>query len=382
MKHDVFISYSTKDKAVADAVCAALESNGVNCWIAPRNIEPGTPYAREIINGIKETGLFLLLVFTSNSNMSEHVINEVDIAFNANKEIIPFMVEDVPMNPELNYYLSRKQWFVAYPDYGTKLDDFADIVFSRLGCERLNANEEERKEEARKEAERLAAEQKRREEADRKAKEEAKRKEEKERRRKEEYVKTHGAINGHEYVDMGLSVKWATCNVGASKPEDYGDYYAWGETEVKGDYSESNYAYCKRSFRRTKYDSLGGNIAGTEFDVARKKWGSTWRLPTHAEQDELINNCTLTWTRQNGVNGYKVTSKKNGNSIFLPAAGYRRGTYLDGSGSYGDYWLGSLDESLSRRFRSGANFLCFNSGDYGWGYDNRYYGFSVRPVSE
>lgn len=373
MKHDVFISYSTKDKAVADALCAALESNGVNCWIAPRNIEPGIPYARAIINGIKEIGLFLL-VFTSNSNMSEHVINEVDIAFNANKEIIPFMVEDVPMNPELNYYLSRKQWFVAYPDYGTKLDDFADTVFSRLGRERLNANEEERKEEARKEAERLAAEQKRREEADRKAKEEAKRKEEKERRRKEKYAKTHGAINGHEYVDMGLSVKWATCNVGASKPEDYGDYYAWGETEVKDDYSESNYAYCKRSFLRTKYDSLGGNIAGTEFDVARKKWGSTWRLPTHTEQDELINNCTLTWTRQKGVNGYKVTSKKNGNSIFLPLPAVRvvgdaYGCYLSGSlyvfdSSYA-YVLGFLDSDCN-----------LYDGSHRSG------GHSVRPVSE
>ena len=373
MKHDVFISYSTKDKAVADAVCAALESNGVNCWIAPRNIEPGTPYASAIINGIKETGLFLL-VFTSNSNMSEHVINEVDIAFNANKEIIPFMLEDVPMNPELNYYLSRKQWFVAYPDYGTKLDDFADIVFSRLGRERLNANEEERKEEARKEAECLAAEQKRREEADRKAKEEAKRKEEKERRRKEEYAKTRGAINGHEYVDMGLSVKWATCNVGASKPEDYGDYYAWGETEVKGDYSESNYAYC----RRTKYDSLGGNIAGTEFDVARKKWGCTWRLPTRAEQDELINNCTWTWTKQNGVDGYKVTSKKNGNSIFLPAAGYRYGTNLYNSGSYGFYWSSSLVRSSSGL----ACGLYFLIGSYDWSLNFRSYGRSVRPVSE
>ena len=131
MKYDVFISYSTKDKAIADVVCNTLENNGIHCWIAPRNIQPGKPYAREIINGIASSKA-LLLIYTSNSNSAEHVINEVDAAFNAKKTIIPFLVEDVTMNPELVYYLARKHWLVAYPDYKQKLEVLVDTICNIL----------------------------------------------------------------------------------------------------------------------------------------------------------------------------------------------------------------------------------------------------------
>ena len=131
MKYDVFISYSTKDKAIADVVCNTLENNGIHCWIAPRNIQPGKPYAREIINGIASSKA-LLLIYTSNSNSAEHVINEVDAAFNAKKTIIPFLVEDVTMNPELVYYLARKHWLVAYPDYKQKLGVLVDTICNIL----------------------------------------------------------------------------------------------------------------------------------------------------------------------------------------------------------------------------------------------------------
>ena len=128
---DIFISYSTKDKAVADDVCSALESRGIKCWIAPRNIQPGTPYARAIINGITSAKI-LLLVLTPDSNDSEHVINEVDNAFNSKKTIIPFVVEEVALNPELNYYLSRKQWLIAYPDYKSHLDKLVVAIADNL----------------------------------------------------------------------------------------------------------------------------------------------------------------------------------------------------------------------------------------------------------
>ena len=131
MKYDEFISYSTKDKAIADVVCNTLENNGIHCWIAPRNIQPGKPYAREIINGIASSKA-LLLIYTSNSNSAEHVINEVDAAFNAKKTIIPFLVEDVTMNPELVYYLARKHWLVAYPDYKQKLEVLVDTICNIL----------------------------------------------------------------------------------------------------------------------------------------------------------------------------------------------------------------------------------------------------------
>ena len=120
MKYDVFISYSNKDEAIANDVCHVLEDSGFKCWIAPRNIQPGKQYAREIINGINSSSM-LLLIFTSNSNESEHVINEVDRAFNAKKTIVPFLAENVVMNEELDYYLARKQWFVAYPRYSSRL---------------------------------------------------------------------------------------------------------------------------------------------------------------------------------------------------------------------------------------------------------------------
>lgn len=200
------------------------------------------------------------------------------------------------------------------------------------------------------------------------------------------FAKNSKPINGHEYVDLGLSVKWATCNVGATSPEDYGGYYAWGETEEKDDYSWSTYKWCKGSSdTMTKYctNSSYGTVDNKttlepQDDVAHVKWGGSWRMPTEAEQDELHNNCTWTWTTQNGVKGYKVTSKKNGNSIFLPAAGYRYGTNFYNCGGNGYYWSSSLFEGCSDL----ALGLYFNSSSCDWYGFNRYYGRSVRPVSE
>ena len=155
--------------------------------------------------------------------------------------------------------------------------------------------------------------------------------------------------NGHEYVDLGLSVKWATCNVGATKPEEYGDYFAWGETVTKSSYPWGNYKYSKGSSKTlTKYctNSSYGTIDNkTQLDLsddaARANWGGNWRMPTDVEITELCTECTWTWITQNGVNGYKVTGS-NGNSIFLPAAGYYNGSQLYDKGSEGRYWSGSL----------------------------------------
>ena len=196
-----------------------------------------------------------------------------------------------------------------------------------------------------------------------------------------------GEIGGYEYVDLGLpsGLKWATCNVGASAPEDYGGYYAWGETEEKDNYSWNTYKWCKGSSdTMTKYctDSSYGTVDNKtvldpQDDVAHVKWGDTWRIPNWAEQDELRNNCTWTWTTQNGVNGYKVTGP-NGNSIFLPAAGYRYGPEADYRGSHGLYWSSSLSS-----YDSGcAYYLSFYSGRQVWGSYYRCLGRSVRPVSQ
>lgn len=193
-----------------------------------------------------------------------------------------------------------------------------------------------------------------------------------------------GKENNHEYVDLGLSVKWATCNVGASKPEEYGDYFAWGETSPKTIYEWSNYKYCKGSATTlTKYcvDIKFGTLDNKTVldladDAAHVNWGSDWRMPTKAEQDELRNNCTWTWTTQNGVMGCLVTSKKNSNSIFLPASGYRGSSSLYFVGSGGYYWSSSLRSSRS----DGACDLFFDSDDVDWGNFTRACGLSVRPV--
>ncbi len=195
-------------------------------------------------------------------------------------------------------------------------------------------------------------------------------------------------INGHEYVDLGLpsGLKWATCNVGASKPEEYGGYYAWGETEEKENYDWSTYKWCNGSeTTMTKYctnSSYGTvdnkTVLDPEDDVAHVKWGGSWRMPTLEEQKELLNNCTWSWTTQNGVSGYKVTSKTNGNSIFLPAAGGRYGADLYDSSNRGCYWLSSLGGGGSY----GAYDLLFYSGYYDWNGTSRYSGLTVRPVCD
>lgn len=203
-----------------------------------------------------------------------------------------------------------------------------------------------------------------------------------------EESKGTGTANGHDWVDLGLpsGTKWATCNVGADSPEDYGDYFAWGETTPKSTYDWSTYKWCNASYdTQTKYctDSEYGTVDNKTTlelsdDAAYVNWGSSWRMPTKAEQDELTNAnyTTWTWTTQNGVNGYKVTSKTNGNSIFLPAAGYRYYSDLINDGSYGYYWSSSLYTDYS----DVAYDLNFRSSDVDWDDNSRDLGQSVRSV--
>lgn len=205
-------------------------------------------------------------------------------------------------------------------------------------------------------------------------------------------------------VDLGLTsgLKWATCNVGASAPEEYGDYFAWGETEPyyedgyaqsgspvwksgKTGYNWASYKWCNGSYStQTKYctnSSYGTVDNNTELDpeddAAAVNWGGSWRMPTDAEWTELRTGCTWTWTTQDGVNGRLVTGP-NGNSIFLPAAGYRYNAYLNNAGSYGFYWSSSLSTG-----RPGLAYgVDFDSGNVNRSSSGRYDGFSVRPVSE
>ena len=159
---------------------------------------------------------------------------------------------------------------------------------------------------------------------------------------KRNYVNYCPDGNHPHMVDLGLpsGTKWACCNVGASTPEDYGNYYAWGETKPKSTYSWDTYPYYN-SEENVVY--LPGDFAGTQYDAATVNWGSPWRTPSKEQIKELVNNCTFTWITQNGVKGGKITGK-NGNSIFLPAAGSRVEGKLWRRGRCGSYWSSAIGE--------------------------------------
>ena len=183
-------------------------------------------------------------------------------------------------------------------------------------------------------------------------------------------VTVSDTIAGHDYVDLGLpsGTKWATCNVGASTPEEYGNYYAWGETSTKTEYTEEN---------SVTYGQQMSDISGNaQYDAATANWGSTWRIPNRAEVEELIDNCTWTWTTQNGVNGIKVTGT-NGNSIFLPAAGMSNESIGLACCYYSSFPGGEENCCVYGIYSDLEDSDCFKLG---WLY--RYAGFTVRPVSE
>jgi hypothetical protein len=170
-----------------------------------------------------------------------------------------------------------------------------------------------------------------------------------------------------EAIDLGLSVKWASFNVGASKPEEYGVLFGWAD--VTGN---------KTSTSNDDYPSANPpkNISGTEYDAAHVHWGGSWRLPTRDEQLELVEDCAWEKAKLNGVEGYRVTGK-NGNSIFLAASGGRIGTRLLYQVSGGDFWSGTLSDNTDE-----AHYMWFYGGRQAVEDLPRHYGFAIRPVTE
>ena len=191
--------------------------------------------------------------------------------------------------------------------------------------------------------------------------------------------------NGYEYVDMGFSrgVKWATCNVGATTPDGYGEHFAWGEIATKETYESSN---CT-----SYYKDLGDISGNPEYDVATAQWGGGWRTPRLADMYELATQCTWIWATVNGVNGFNVVSNINGNHIFLPAAGFMNTPASIASGNegvldqgvVGGYWTTT---PYSEEIDGGTNsntkacFLDFSSAYYITDWALRRNGFSIRPV--
>lgn len=193
-----------------------------------------------------------------------------------------------------------------------------------------------------------------------------------------------GYVNGHGYVDLGLpsGTKWATCNIGADSPSGWGNYYAWGETQTKSDYSWTTY-FDSKDHNGTEFYTYYIGARGSDSisstsgnDVAKVIWGGAWRMPTEEELKELLSKCNWKYTNLNRVNGYKITGP-SGKSIFLPCAGSYSGTKLDHQGSFGTYWSSTLI------FNDSAAALNFY-----WRYNNtgggcsRCDGCPVRPVTD
>ena len=199
-----------------------------------------------------------------------------------------------------------------------------------------------------------------------------------------------GVIGGHDYVDLGLSVLWATCNLGASKPSESGQFYAWAEVESKSDYSWPSYKLLLNGTNKdnavlSKYvlDSKSGNVDDLHIlesmdDAATVVWNNRWRMPSKDEFDELVNECSWKWVNVNGINGYLITSNVIGyekNNIFLPAAGYCQRTNIQKRGERGCYWSSTIGT-----YSHSAQYLGFNSSMSRTYNEERYIGRTVRPV--
>lgn len=179
-----------------------------------------------------------------------------------------------------------------------------------------------------------------------------------------------GLVNEHGYVDLGLSVKWATCNVGAVSPEEYGDYFAWGEVVTKRKYADET----SLSYRADWADVTADRM----YDAAMYNWSKPWRLPTREEFQELIANTTPSWATFNGVKGCLFTSKINGKSIFIPASGSKYDVADFYLGEYGNVWSGSA--SVDDLKRACSFYFDGKTLDPGW--YRRYLGLPVRPVTQ
>lgn len=177
-----------------------------------------------------------------------------------------------------------------------------------------------------------------------------------------------------EAVDLGLSVMWASCNLGAQSPSESGGYYSWGETSEKSKYYEKDYAYYNAS--TTEYTSIGEHIAGTDYDAARVNLGGGWRMPTRDQFKELVDRCSWEWTQTEGINGYNITGP-NGNSIFLPAGGEKSYSDLDYNNKEGRYFTDTEYDNervYSLEFSSSSIYFSFIM------FEHKFCGCPIRPI--
>lgn len=338
MKYDVFISYSRKDTEVADHICKALDKAGITYFIDRQGIGGAYEFPEVLANAIIDSRIFLFLA-SKHSYVSKFTQAEITFAFNKKERghILPYVIDGSTMPISLEFVFSAIQCrYIEKDPTDVLIDDLLNI----LGKQRLTIPPKQI------------------------------------------------SNDSHEAVDLGLSVKWATCNVGAASPSDYGDYFAWGETEPKDDYSWETYKWCRgTSDSMTKYCTDGklgtvdnNTVLDLKDDVAHVKWRGKWRMPTREEFKELWKKCVWRWTTLNGVYGELITGP-SGNSIFLPAAGYRAEGIVHNCNSYGGCWSTALVEYDC----TGAYGIAFDDENFFTSddvHESRDCGISVRPVTD
>lgn len=363
MKYDVFISYSRKDSDIANRICKAFDEVGITYFIDRQGINGGLEFPKVLAEAIIDSRIFLYLA-SENSYESKFTQAEITYAFNKKAKdcILPYIIDGSAMPSSLEFVFSAINWrnIENHPIESVLLEDL-------LGLLKRQKNRQVE----------LAYTQKKRTRNKlmvsllctllfaaiavsflQKTKKSA-----------------NGEINGYEYVDLGLSVKWASFNVGASSPEEYGNYYAWGEVEPMTEARSINDSLYGR--KSSSYLEGGKNLS-KRFDVAYNSWGESWRTPTAEEFAELLESCKWTRTTHNDVDGYKVKGP-NGNSIFLPTAGMLVGGNIMNCGEFGYYWSSSKYDCISGDH---AKMLLLNNNlnFKSVAFMQNFYGFAIRPV--
>ena len=362
MLYNIFISYSRKDSDVVNRIRELFDKAGITYFV-DRNMHGAVEFPTMLAEAIDESDLFLFIA-SENSYNSKFVQSEVAYALKNKKIgcILPYIIDDSSLPKSLDLIFSSINWRTTRdcPIGSVFVDDVLSILKTVKGRRKSN--------------------------------------------KKRLFIifsivfislilfyalKPLELVplqkKSMEYVDLGLSVYWASCNLGASSPEEAGEYYAWGEVKTKNIFDEKNYKWFNDA--DSSYAYIKMDITGSDLDVAYDKLGDKWRLPSYAEFDELYKKCEIVLSQQNEVTGYKIVGP-NGNSIFLPLGGLRMGNSLCNPRKEAYFWLGESSDIGDKRTALAFYLSEVKKEDgtkivkFGMGGLKRYFGLSVRPVRE
>ena len=347
----VFVSYKRVDIDKVSPIVQQLNKKlGIKCWVDLDGIESDEQFTNVIIKAINECEVFLFMFSKSHEDIDpkrDWTVREITFADKKEKRIVFIDLDDNEL-PDWFLFKFPDQQVVKASD-SHAMDKLAKDMCKWLGLPQRNYSPNNQGHST----DTIVTQ-----------------------TRPHHQSETQEPSKSHpQAIDLGLpsGTKWASCNVGASKPEEYGDYFAWGEVEAKSQYSW--YTFIHSDGLSETCRDLGRDIAGTEYDVARMKWGGNWCMPTDAQFGELSYFCSHEWTTLDGVKGLKFTSMLNGNSIFLPASGYRHNDYLYHDGKYGHYRSSNCYSTHSHSFE----FHDYRASIFG-NVPQCCEGFSVRPV--